>query len=600
MRSRFLGPTRLAVLCCLGLSAATVPGFSAVTIGGPLKVGILYDNSGSMYPGYAPPGRPGTPKSESGARFFYQYPDFQRWLADFIARQSLLDGATVSMSTFTSQGDFAPGDLQQVHPDVPIDDFDVARAVHNVPPEAGRTTYLTESLNRFTQGFEGLVWLITDNVVETQAGEINDEIRRFFTTLRDEPRYRSVHLFKYPFRDDQTGQESTLAIYGILVSEAVIPKPVLAYYDRKLRSIFRFAERRGGDPPPPLFPGREHLKLKDLGVDALELKAAPNLEVVLDHPERLLKEGQTLRLEMPGQIQSHLTQHSVTAGRYRLQLVGAFEPEAWATRDLGAQPLATSRFLPGEGTIDEAIPPGRTREIKAVLRSSAPISFKIRGPLAWLRLAINGAVVKYTGRVRMSFDDVQVRLERAQMSGIFGIDEASSVFDFQEVSQLEVAPSETPVSFALVAGRSRTAVLLLALGLLAVLLGTAAVLLARRRWYFIRMTGVPEKLVSLRRLGSYRIVHDGQPLGTLSRGVSGDHEFTPPTPSAALTVTPTPVPDAYDVHFRDGQGLRLSIEPREGGKQREKRSHRIAGTPPPKPPTQDPAPRRALPKIDRP
>jgi hypothetical protein len=600
MRPSTLGSTRLFLLCCFGWSAATAPGFSAVTIGGPLRVGILYDNSGSMYPGYAPPGRPGARKADSGARFYYQYPDFQQWLADFVASQTLLDGATVSMSTFTSQAGFAPGDVQQVHPEVPIGGFDVARAVRNVPPAAGQTTYLTESLSRFTEGFEGLAWLITDNVVETRAGEINEDVRRFFTSLRDEPRYRSVHLFKYPFRDERSGQASTLAIYGILVSDEDVPKPVLAYYDRKLRSIFRFAERRGGDPPPPLFPGREHLKLKDLGIDALALEAAPNLEVVLDHPERLLEEGERLRLEMPGQIQSHLTQHAVTAGRYRLQLVGAFEPEAWAARELGAQPLAASLFLPSEGTIDDAIPPGGTREIEAILCSSAPIAFKVRSPLAWLRLAINGAVVKYTGRVRMSFDDVQVRLERAQMSGVFGIDQASSVFDFQEVSQLAVDPSETPVSFALVAGGSRTALLLVLLGLLAVVLATAAALLGRRRWYVIRMTGAPEKLVALRRLGRYPIVHDGQPLGTLSRGVSGDHEFLPSPPSAALTVTPAPVADAFDVRFREGQGLRLSIEPRDGGTPRDKREPRVVEAPSTKPPAADPAPLRALPKIDRP
>jgi len=578
------------------------PGFGAVSVGEPLRVRILYDNSGSMYPGYAPPGRPGTPRSVSGARFFYQYPEFQQWLSDFVARQTILDGGTVSMWTFTSHGEFSPGDIREVHPEVPVAQFDVARAAARFPQEPGGTTYLTETLDRFTRDrFEGLVWLITDNIVETRAGDLNSDVRRFFQALKDEPRYRSVHLFKYPFRDERVGQGATLAIYGILVSAPDVPDPVLAYYDRKFRSSFRFANRREGDPPPSLFPGREHLKLKDLGVEALELQAVPNLQVVLDDPEKgAFEEGQRVQLELSGKVQSYLTQHSVTGGRYQLELASAFEPESWAEKSLGAQKLAAATFQPARGEIREPIPPTQSREVTVPLRSSQPISFESGGLGTWIRLAMNGAIVKYTGRVRMSFDDVQVRLERDQMAGIFGIDEASSIFDFQDVTNLpDVAPSEATVSFALKTGGSRTAVLLLLLALLAALLGVPAVLLARKQWYHVRITGTPERLVPLRRLGGYQVVHEGQPLGRLSRGVTGSHEFTANAHSAAFTITPARQPDTFDVRFRDGRGCQLSIEPKGGGKPRRPRavpeSPPRGGSAPAAPP-----PVRNLPKIDRP
>lgn len=592
-----------ALLWASFLLIAVHPADGALSAGSPVRVRILWDNSGSMYPGYAPPGRPGTPKSVSGARYFHEYPEIREWLADFVARQTILDGARVSMSTFTSQGEFSPGDIREVHPEVPVEQFDIARAVARFPGEVGANTYLTEVLDRSSRGFEGLLWLITDNIVETRAGDPSADVRRFFQTLKDEPRYRSVHLFKYPFRDDRTRQSATLAVYGIVVSEADVAAPVLAYYDRKFRSSFRFANRRQGDPPLQLFPGREHLKLKDLNVEALELQAAPNLQVILDDPEKgLFKEGQKVQLELAGKIQSYLTQHSVTGGRYRLELAGPFEAESWARRDLGAQPLAPTIFQPVQAEIREAIPPNQSSDVTALLRSSQPVSFASRGGLgAWLRLAMNGAVIQYAGRVRMSFDDVQVRLERDQMAGIFGIEEASSIFDFQDVRSLAVAPSEATVSFALKTGSSRTAILLLLLTLLAAVLGIPAALLSRKRWYRIRITGTPERLVALRRLGSHAIVHEGQQLGRLSRGLAGDHELTPNAGSAAFTITPSRQPDVFDVRFRDGRGCQLSVEPQGGGgKPRRTRVDPEPGPPPTGPAPAAAPPARALPKIDRP
>ena len=577
------------------------PALATLAAGSPLRVRILYDNSGSMYPGYAPPGRPGTPKSSSGARYFHEYPEIREWLADFVARQTILDGATVSMSTFTSQGDFSPGDVREVHPEVPVEQFDIARAVSRFPGQVGRNTYLAEVLDRSTRGFEGFVWLITDNIVETRAGDPSADVRRFFQILKDEPRYRSVHLFKYPFRDERARQSATLAVYGILVSEPEVPDAVLAYYDRKLRSSFRFANRRQGDPPPQLFPGREHLKLKDLKVEPMGL-----LQVVLDDSDKgQFKEGgPRVQLNLTGRIQSYLTQHSVTGGRYHLEFAGPLEPEAWARRDLGAQPLAPALFQPVQVEIREEIPPNQSRDVTALLSSSQPVSFASRGGLgAWLRLAMNGAVVKYTGRVRMSFDGVQVQLERDQMAGIFGIDEASSIFDFQDVSSLpSVAPSEATVSFALKTGSSRTAILLLLLAVLAALVGIPAAMLSRKRWYRIRITGTPERLVALRRLGSHEIVHEEQMLGRLSRGFAGDHELTPNAGSAAFTITPARQPDTFDVRFRDGRGCQLSVEPQGGGgKTRRKRVDPEPAPPSIGPaPAASPSPPRSLPKIDRP
>jgi hypothetical protein len=579
---------------------------AVISIGEPLPVRILYDNSGSMHPGYKPPGSEGRrTKSELSVRSFHEYPEFQQWLADFVDRQTILDGGTVGMWTFTSNGQFTPNDIQPVHPEVPIGEFNVARAVQSFPSRAGQTTYLTETLDSFTHDFTGLVWLITDNIVETRAGVPDVDVERFFKELNQNPRYRSVHLFKYPFKDEQAGQSSALAVYGILVSAADVPEPVLAYYDRKFRTTFRFADCRHGDPPLPLFPGREHLKLKSLKVDALELHAIPTLKVKLDNPDAdVFKEGQPVRLELAGEIKSYLTQHSVIGGQYQLALSTPFQPEEWARRDLSARPLPSEVFSAEVGAISEPIPPDGRRDVKALMSSSRPISLTSKGLGAWLRLAFNGAVVNYTGTVRMSFQGVRVRLERAQMAGIFGIDKTSQIFNVQDVNSLEVSPSEAPVSFALRAGPSRTVVLLIFLVIALVILGILVALLGRKQWYRIRITGTPERLIPLRRLGSYQVLHEGQTLGRLSRRTSGDYDFAPNTGSAAFTITPTRQPDTWDVRFRDGGGCQLSIEQEGGGTTKPRKGKDIepapAEPPPGTPSVTGAEPSRPLPRIDRP
>lgn len=551
----------VAIVC----AATAAHAFAALTPGAPLPVRILYDHSGSMYPGYRPPGTENRQtRSQLGVRFFHEYPQFQQWLADFVDAQTIVDGGTVGMWTFTSNQGFTPADIQQVHPPVPVRDFDVQQAIARFPAEIGQNTYLTETLEAFTRDFTGLVWLITDNVVETAGGQPDADVQRFFQSLNDRPEYRSVHLYKYTFADDAAGQRAALAVYGILVSGADVPPSTLAYYDRKLRTSFLNARRRSGNPPDDLFSGREHLKLKNLAVDSLELRAA--LRLLLDDAEKgIFKEGQPVRLELEGEVKSNLTQHSVTGGRYELAVASPFAPEEWASRDLGARPLPPDVFDNASGAIDEQIPPNGTRAVRAQLLSNQPISFSPNGVLEWLRLAWKGATVRYTGTVRMSFTDVKVQFRREQMAGIFGIDRASSVFDFQDLRTLDqVNPSVAQVSFALRTGSSRTAILLIVLALFAAMAIAAGLVLSRVRHFRIHVSGMQPEPVALRRLGAYPVVIGGQTVGRLCRGLGGGYEFKPTTGLAAFSVVPAGAADTWDVRFAGAATRRLSIVPQDG------------------------------------
>ena len=90
---------------CIAAGVEAAP----ITPGSPLPVRILYDNSGSMYPGYRPPGSPDRhTRDQLGVHFFYQAPGFAQWLDDFVRGQAAMGGATAGMWTFTSNGAFTP------------------------------------------------------------------------------------------------------------------------------------------------------------------------------------------------------------------------------------------------------------------------------------------------------------------------------------------------------------------------------------------------------------------------------------------------------------------------------------------------------------
>jgi hypothetical protein len=546
---------RLLRLLFLGFLAAA-PANAALSPGSAIPVRILYDNSGSMYPGYRPPGSPDRRSHHQlGTHFYHQSPAFAEWLDDFVQRQPLVDAGTVGMWTFTSNDRFAASDIQEVQPAVPVHDFHARQALANFPANAGNSTYLTEALGAFSEDFTGLVWLITDNIVETKAGEADAGVQQFFATVARERKFRSVHLFKYPFQEN--GQSGALAVYGILVSTSELQPSTLAYYDAKFRAL-REAKRREGSPPADLFPGREYLKLKDLRIEPLR----PDLRLVLgDGDSGTFREGRSIQLQVDGVIRSYLTQHSVTGGKYEIRINTAFQPDAWAARNLGAQPLAPEVFDSSGGDISEPIPPGGARPVRASLRSTQPVSFSPRGVSEWLRLAWNGASVPYTGTIRLALTDVRIRLEPQRMSGIFGIDHASTIFDFQNVTALpRVAPSVVTVSFALKTGSRRTAILLVVVIALIAALSLAGLLLARTRTFRISLSNAPDTVAALRPLRSHPIAVDGLLLGRLSRGLTNRHLFWPVTAAKQFTIVPAGEPDTWEVRFAGGSIRRLSIK----------------------------------------
>ncbi len=545
--------TAAAVAGALLIFAA--PALAEITRSEPLDVRILLDNSGSMFPGYRP--TPEGRKKSADVPFFRESPEFRDWLSAFVTQQEIFNARTVAMAAFTYRE--SGNQVEPIQEARPPGEVDVAKALAKVQGYGSRT-YLVESLRAYADGFEGLMWLITDNIVETGEQTPDEGVLAFFEELRDNERYHSVHLFKQPF--EVRGHSSALAVYGILVSSREIPE--VAHFDRRFRDEFRQA-RQSRVPPRYLFKGREHLKLKNLNVDALELRIPPTVEVeIRDRKSGFFQESQTVEIQVPAVIRSNLTQHSVVGGRYRLSMVSSFQPDGKAREDFGLEAIPADSFTVVTGSLERPLPPTGTLPIETAISSKEPVTLAPSGPVAWLKAAIFGVGVRYKGKATLRFEGIRIRLERARMAGIFGVDETSQVFDFQDVHSLTVKPDTKVVSFALRSGSRRSLLLLLVLLVLGALLGWGIFLLQKKASYRVTIGADPPRVVGLRRLGRFAIYRAPHSLGSLVRGLDGRHRFVPAANLSGLQPSPSQ-PGSYTASLPGGESLAFSIEPLDSG-----------------------------------
>lgn len=552
--TRSLAPA-LAVAACLfaGTALAAAP----VLAGGPLEVRLLYDNSGSMYPGYAPDGT-GTAKSVSGAPYFHQDASFLAWLRDLLAQQTIVDGERVSLWAATSNGAFEPSDVALVDGPFPVRELGRRALLAGLPPP-GRTTYLAESLRAVSRGFEGLIWLVTDNVVERRGEQVDAGIRDFFRLLQSEPRFRSVHLYKHPFEDRGRGLTATLAVYAILVADHKPADDSLADFDRKLAEALPAAVRSGGER---LFPaGDGYLKLKDLNVNPIELVDI-RVEQIADSREPQ-RGDEMVQLRIRGKVINRLTQHTITAGTLTLRLASDLEPVPGAGGEVSVEPIRASAFAPVPAVLPGEIKPGASRELELVLTSREPIGLRTVGFGAWWKSATSGLTVEFRGEVEAKpSEGLPLRFERAAMRGIFGIDLAGDVFQFPDSETLhDPLPTTGPVTLAFSSGTGRQLLLVVLALLLLGLLSLATWWFSRTSRYRIKAGDEPERIVALRRLARAEISYRRHALGALERDLLGESRFRPREGNAALSVKPMAEEGHYLVSVRDEGSFSLVIEP---------------------------------------
>jgi hypothetical protein len=190
--------------------------------------------------------------------------------------------------------------------------------------------------------------------------------------------------------------------------------------------------------------------------------------------------------------------------------------------------------------------------------------------------------------------NVNVRLQRQEMAGIYGIDHASSIFAFQDVTSLPgIRPSVVPVSFALHTGSSRTAILLAILAVVGAIIIAAAFVLSRKQTFRITIGSTAATPAALRRLGTYNVMSEGKLFGRLSRGLWSGYAFQATRGNPEFTVLPGGDGETWNVKFTGGSTRRLSIKAEGGGTlKRPKPGAPAARAGPPAPP---PLPRIAPP-----
>lgn len=552
---KFTKKIKCVVLGLALFTAGTLALFPEISIADGINVKILYDYSGSMYPGY-----PDHRRHEINARYFHQYPHFRQWLTGFVRTQARFNARRLSMSVFRSQSrGFREGDIKQVHAPVDIDQFDVNHAFSYQRPGGLDYTFLSESLDHFTSGnFEGLVWLISDNRVETGGGA---STRDFFTALRDTDKYRSIHIYKLPFEDSSINRSADIAIYGILVSPSPLPASVSSWYDQ------RFAEFRSD------FQGQQHLKLKDLSVEPIRIKIEP-IEVDIASAKKKFTEGGIIKMLLSGTVKSNLTQHTITGGTLNISIGGDFIPDEAAVKKYKVKKIPGQHFRQIHLNIEKEIPPmGESQLPRFYLKSKKKVTLSISGLGNLIKAATSGVRVRYAGAGVVSSKQLDVALKqegRNRITGIYSSTDIGPIFGSQStIKQIAANPSRFDIAFTLKTGGIRGVILLLILLAALVPFAILAFVLNKKESYHIKKDG-KEETAFLRRLGSYYINEEGTRIGVLTRGMGNIDSFTPNTDLASLTVSETGNPGEYNVTMtlqNQPRTFRLVISPDNTGRE---------------------------------
>lgn len=539
------------------------------------KVLILLDNSGSMFPGYRP-GGPG--KSQLGTSLFRESPAFRLWLEDLAHAQSNLNAREVALSIFTSGDRFAEEDIRVIAPPTPIENFSADNLDQIPDGSLGKNTFLIDALAAATTGFEGIVWLITDNYADTGSGSYERQVREFFESFKRAERYRAVHLFVLPERQPN-GPQSDLAIYAIVVSTHAIETEAALRYDRIFNQAFREANRPQGRGP--LFPGRKHLKLWNLSQAAIEIKFKKGLDVIIYDRKRRFSETEEIELPINGKIQSNLTEHRVVAGNLRLEVEGEILPEEKLARDFGLGKIEARNFSSTGLAIPAPLRPAASKEFDFILHTKGPVKLEVRGFVPWLKAALLGLQVEYRGNIRTTFSNVEIELDQETIEGVFGSEFLPEVFGLQRKQVINPLPESSPIAFTVRTGSLRAFELMFLSLPLLLLVGALARLWRKRAIFSIVMQGKTEA-VRLHRLQSHSIRYDKYLLGQLIYRFDGRYEMRPNRSDVRIVVRSVEI-NQFRADIRDIGSIPFTIDtlvPQDEGSMGEDSS---AG--PPRPPS---------------
>ena len=520
----------------------------------PIVAKILYDGSGSMYPGYSPGGsRP----VGSAVVFVHQTDSFKMWLKDFVA--ALRTECNVNKISIEA---FKERDIRkELLPETPIGSANTDAALQRfqeyyIQNGIGQHTFLEEQLEQATHNFEGLLWFITDNMIDTGNGPEIEDVKHFFLAIKNTQRYRSVFMFKLPVVSG--GSTLNVAVYGFLVSPAPLSPVVATGLDEKLRMMAKH------------FVGHEYVKFKDLSVNSMALVQDINITPLESSRSGLFTENHTVQLVRGWKVVSKLTQHSIEKASCSIAFTEPFRPDSKSVKQFGVQNIDAKAFA---SIITDVAPPEllprEERQISTKVSSRHEISISPTTLGNRLKLALSGAVVEYSGTATVKLSGVKLKLVPQHLNNIYGIEHAAEIFGFEKTVTLgDIAPLSIPVSFKVVTGAERILPLAVALLLLLAVIGLFLWFISRKELCKVSYEGSAEN-IALWRMGRKPLAHSGVSLGVLRRDFLGDWRFSQDVSRAAVSIQPTATPGKYSVIVKgspqtDPSSFSFSLDPQKG------------------------------------
>jgi len=483
---------------------------------------LLYDGSKSMYPGYKANGE----RQHERLAFFHKRPDFASWLLKFLATQSDRFGSDkITLSAFYNVG--SKPDVRNVPMRTFKDSGEINRLSDAVDSpsvfaplvkaqereDVGMFTYLKESLEQAANGFEGVIWLVTDNVVEGLSKPDEADLDDLFKMIMGDKRYRAAHVYSFPY--EYEGKKGVLAFYGFLVSGEEADKAILEHLDRIFNDLTQG------------FPKQRHLKLKDLSTRAMASELEYSARIA-DAATATAQNGQGLHISYRATVRSLLTQHSVESGSCTV-VSEKFQPSEDAVAAYGVEPLPDEWLPTDMQALPGIIEPGGTQVVEGKLDKKGEIRLPGMDASAMRRWVETGKPIIYKGTFRVTFSDLAIRFEPQQLEEVYGMSRALAVFGIN--AQLRTLTPQVVVEEKTIAISPPPApgvnwVLPLVLLLILAALAVALLLLARPSRYRVSVSGT-SNLVSLRPLCVFRVRHGETALGSLRRLMNKDFQFMP-------------------------------------------------------------------------
>ena len=531
-----------ALPALLGFFFGSAPA-QGLAAGKPFPVKILVDLSKSMYPGY----RDAEPVRER--RFVNAIPEFRDWFAGLARSLEGLNASSVEVLGFATDEGRRPADRAiQLQPPVKPAEFNkdqtFSKWIHS-----GLQTDLDRNLRALTGGFEGVVFLLTDNRVESGTASEEQATEAFFRSIKEEERFRAVHLYRYDLKDPVSGRTLSLAAYGLVVSAAPLDDAAAMAFESAFRSTGLLACFHG-----------VHVKLRPLDVKPVTLDVR---FLATSQGGSRFVENEPMKLMFQGRITNN-TLYALNGGTLSISLEGGFQPrDRRQARDFGLETLPAALFRVSQPAKIPPVPPGETvRLSRPIVLDTAGIPLSVKGLWKWLAKAAFGLEVPFVGTGVIRARDLEFQLTREgfeKLAGIYGAESLQRVFRVNETKTVRLArPDRFPIAFRLKGDPRLGLVVVLLVLAVAVPAGVGLCLLARKAPVMVCL-GERQQFYNLRRMSSMPVRFGDHELGSVGRGLFSGFSFRAGAFSPRFRLQPTPDPNVYTVLVEGQPPLRLEV-----------------------------------------